>query len=360
MGVLGSGMGIFNLLREINLGEIRREADQRFTLLVVGDQARAEGLASILSAAPGQSGVHPWIRVVPLPLADAATPPPPAAGDGFTVALVTLAGIDPRADERAALARLRSLGVPSLSIVQDDDGAARVGANVPRPGESARVVLPASLAAADLIAQLAPALFDRLPADDGARVAVGRQLPALRRAVIASLIDPTARANALYAATTGLAEWVPLLNVPLNAADVLILTKNQLIMAYKIALTAGKKGQPRDVIGEIVSVVGGGLLFRQIARELIGLIPVIGIVPKVAVAYAGTRFIGLAVERWAIEGRRLEGGEVRTLLGEAKAGARELAESVVDRVRGRDHGADDGAAAPAAAHPAPRRDESPV
>lgn len=358
MGALGSGMTLFNLLKEINLGEIRREADQRFTLLVIGEEVRARRLAEALSGAPGKSGVHPWIRVVPLPLADADALSAPAAADGFTVALFTLAGIDPQADERAALSRLRALGVPSLSIVQDDAGAARVGATVPRPGETARVVLPASLASADVIAQLAPALFDRLPADDGARVAIARQLPALRRAVIASLIDPTARANALYAATTGLAEWVPLLNVPLNAADVVVLTKNQLIMAYKIALAAGKKGQPRDVIGEIVSVIGGGLLFRQIARELIGLIPVVGIVPKVAVAYAGTRFIGLAVERWAIEGRRLEGSEVRALLGEAKTGARELAESVVDRVRGRDHAADAAALAPETAPS--RRDESPV
>ncbi|MFN8422014.1 MAG: hypothetical protein U0470_01050 [Anaerolineae bacterium] len=74
--------------------------------------------------------------------------------------MAALAGIDPQADERAALARLRLLGVPSLSIVQDTTPR-RVGANVPRPGESARVVLPASLAAADLIGQLAPALFPR-------------------------------------------------------------------------------------------------------------------------------------------------------------------------------------------------------
>ncbi|MEO8083936.1 MAG: hypothetical protein ABI780_08945 [Ardenticatenales bacterium] len=358
MGVFGSGMSLFNLLKEINLGEIRREADQRFTLLVVGEPGRAGRLAEALSAAPGKSGVHPWVRVVALPLGDEAAFAAPTPADGFTLALVTLAGLEPQADERAALSRLRAVGLASLSIVQDDDGASRVGANVPRPGETARVVLPASLDGADLVAHLAPALFERLPAEDGARVAVARQLPALRRAVIASLIDPTARANALYAATTGLAEWIPLLNLPLNAADVVILTKNQLIMAYKIALAAGKTGQPRDVIGEIVSVVGGGLLFRQIARELIGLIPVIGIVPKVAVAYTGTRFIGLVVERWATEGRHLEGGELRALLGEAKTGARELAESVVDRVRGRDHGATNDDAAPATI--TPRGDRSPV
>lgn len=335
MGALGSGMVVFNLLREVNLREIKREADQPFTLHVVGEVGAATRLAEALSAAPGKHGIHPWVRVVPLPLAASDGLSAPGSSDGFTVALVLNDGVDPDADARTALSRLRALRIPSLSVVLNDDAVDLVGAATPRPGETARVVLPAGLPGDVLVAQLAPALFERLPADDGARVALARQLPALRRNVIASLIDPTARANAMYAATTGLAEWVPILNLPLNAADVIVLTKNQLIMAYKIALAAGKNGQPRDVIGEIVSVLGGGLLMRQIARELVGLIPVVGIVPKVAVAYAGTRVIGLVVERWALEGRRIEGSEVRALLTEATAGARGLAESVVDRVRGR-------------------------
>ncbi|MBK6767553.1 MAG: hypothetical protein IPG72_00650 [Ardenticatenales bacterium] len=335
MGALGSGMVVFNLLREVNLREIKREADQPFTLHILGEVGAATRLAEALSAAPGKHGIHPWVRVVPLPLAAPDGLSAPGPNDGFTVALVLNDGVDPDTNARAALSRLRALRIPSLSVVQNDDAVDLVGAATPRPGETARVVLPAGLPGDELVAQLAPALFERLPADDGARVALARQLPALRRNVIASLIDPTARANAMYAATTGLAEWVPILNLPLNAADVIVLTKNQLIMAYKIALAAGKNGQPRDVIGEIVSVLGGGLLMRQIARELVGLIPVVGIVPKVAVAYGGTRVIGLVVERWALEGRRIEGSEVRALLTEATAGARGLAESVVDRVRGR-------------------------
>lgn len=335
MGALGSGMVVFNLLREVNLREIKREADQPFTLHVLGEVGAATRLAEALSAAPGKHGIHPWVRVVPLPLAAPDGLSAPGPSDGFTVAIVLNDGVDPDTNARAALSRLRALRIPSLSVVQNDDAVDLVGAATPRPGETARVVLPAGLPRDELVAQVAPALFERLPADDGARVALARQLPALRRHVIASLIDPTARANAMYAATTGLAEWVPILNLPLNAADVIVLTKNQLIMAYKIALAAGKNGQPRDVIGEIVSVLGGGLLMRQIARELVGLIPVVGIVPKVAVAYGGTRVIGHVVERWALEGRRIEGSEVRALLTEATAGARGLAESVVDRVRGR-------------------------
>ena len=100
-----------------------------------------------------------------------------------------------------------------------------------------------------------------------------------------------------------MAEAVPLLDVPLNLADILILTKNQLLMGYKIALGAGKSGRARDVIGEVVGVVGGGFLFRQAARSLIGLIPMAGIIPKVAIAYTGTWAIGRAVVVWATQGR---------------------------------------------------------
>ena len=54
-------------------------------------------------------------------------------------------------------------------------------------------------------------------------------------------------------------------------------------MSYRIALASGKKGTPRELVGEVLGVIGGGFLFRQGARQLVGLIPVAGIAPKVAV-----------------------------------------------------------------------------
>ena len=136
----------------------------------------------------------------------------------------------------------------------------------------------------------------------GMRLAFARHLIPLREPLFAELIEETAKTNALYALTTGLAEAVPVLDVPLNLADIVVLTKNQLVMSYRIALASGKKGTPRDLVGEVLGVIGGGFLFRQGARQLVGLIPVAGIVPKVAVAYAGTLAIGKAVVTWAAYG----------------------------------------------------------
>jgi uncharacterized protein (DUF697 family) len=169
--------------------------------------------------------------------------------------------------------------------------------------------------------------------DPALRLALARQLPPLRAAIFTALIDETARANATYALTTGLAEAVPVLDVPLNLADMVVLTKNQLVMSYKIALACGKKGQPRELIGEVMGVIGGGFLFRQAARQLVGLIPVAGIVPKVAMAYAGTWAVGRAVAAWASEGRRLTPAAVRAFYREAWDRGKTVARAMADQAK---------------------------
>ena len=83
---------------------------------------------------------------------------------------------------------------------------------------------------------------------------------------MSALIEDTARTNALYSLTTGLAEVVPVLNVPLNLADVIVLTKNQLLMSYRVALAAGKRGSGTELMAEVAGVIGGGLLLRQAGR----------------------------------------------------------------------------------------------
>ena len=102
-----------------------------------------------------------------------------------------------------------------------------------------------------------------------------------------SLIQETAQANAKFAFTTGLAETFPILSAPLALGDILVLTKNQVVLGYRIMLAAGRDGEPRKMVGEVLGILGGGLLLRQIARELVGLIPVAGLPLKIAVAYSG-------------------------------------------------------------------------
>ena len=64
-----------------------------------------------------------------------------------------------------------------------------------------------------------------------------------------------------------------------------------------------------------------------------GLIPVVGLLPKVAVAYAGTWVIGRTVFLWATEGEQLAASEVRRFYEEALARGQALAERLIARVR---------------------------
>ena len=126
---------------------------------------------------------------------------------------------------------------------------------------------------------------------------------------------------------------MPILTAPLNLGDMIVLTKNQLLMGYRLVLASGRDGEPKRLIGEILGVLGGGLVFRQLARQLVGLIPVVGILPKVAVAYGGTWAIGRAVVLWVTEGRTATSDTLRTFSREGLERGRQVARDLTTRSR---------------------------
>ena len=300
---------LLSLVREIDLGAIKDEAERRFSLELTGDAGLTTKLAELLSATPGRSGIHPYLTVT-LQLAGAAV----------DLRLHVQRGYAPPSELQTRVPTL------SVCVLEATETPKQVGAELPHPGETGRVILD-GLSAQSVQNMLIPKILRTL--SPTLHLAVGRQLPAFRPAVIRGLVEEASRANALYAASTGVAEIVPVLNLPLNVADTVILSKNQLVMAYKVALAAGKTGRPQELIGEIVGVLGGGLLFRQVARGLVGLIPVWGIVPKVAVAYAGTQVVGTATSLWATEGRTASAVEVRELYAGALTKGRQVAERLL-------------------------------
>ncbi|PYQ45177.1 MAG: hypothetical protein DMF77_04990 [Acidobacteria bacterium] len=307
---------IWRVIRELDLASIRRDAEGRFRLVILSEKdADAEAVVSLLSGGPA----HPWLEVrAPSDLATGREE------DGMTItavlAITDQPALTPAGD--TAIQRLARAGVPVVTVVH---GSGRPVDAVARAGETMRTVVPALDDAA--LAPIAAALVGAVPLS--LRLALARQLPPLRDAVFDLLIDETAKANATYAFTTAVAEAVPILDVPLNLADILVLTKNQLLMGYKIALGAGKSGRARDVIGEVVGVVGGGFLFRQAARQLVGLIPVAGLIPKVAIAYTGTWAIGRAVVVWATQGRRVSPATLRRLSRDAAGRGRAFARGLL-------------------------------
>jgi uncharacterized protein (DUF697 family) len=322
---------LWRIVRETDLEAIRRGAESRFQALVAGDDpADAEQLAWLIgeSAATAPLGDnsgkrHPWLFAI-----DASMAAPVISRESFDLAVL----VSRKAELSSSLGFIRddqsARGVPIVVIVI---GAAAKTAAIVRRGEIQRVTVP------DLNGPALEAVGKAVltAVEPELRLGLGRQFPGLRPLLFSILIDETARANASYAFTTGIAEIIPLLNVPMNIGDVVILTKNQLVMSYKIALVAGKSGTPRHLIGEILGVLGGGLLFRQIARQLVGLIPAVGVAPKVAVAYGGTWAIGRAVVLWATVGQALTPASVRAFYDDGLKRGREVARALVSRRRTR-------------------------
>ncbi len=180
-----------------------------------------------------------------------------------------------------------------------------------------------------LLNAFVPAVLKLLPEH---HLALGRQFPLFRSGVAQRLISDTCLSNAAYALSSGLAEVVPLFNLPLNLADMVVLSKAQAFLVYKLGLALGLSTHWQDYLSEFGGVLGGGFFWRQIARQLVGLIPAWGLIPKVAVAYAGTYVVGQIVLRWYLNGRHISAQQVRQLYGQALSQGKRLARSLISRL----------------------------
>jgi hypothetical protein len=133
---------------------------------------------------------------------------------------------------------------------------------------------------------------------------LARWFPAFRPAVVEKTIHSIARENALFAVATALPDIVPsLVELPWAfgewASDTAFLTANQFRMAFLIAAAHDGEIGFNDQKGQILTIAAGAFGWRAIARELVGKIPLGGgLIPKGAIAYAGTYVVGKALERW--------------------------------------------------------------
>ena len=112
------------------------------------------------------------------------------------------------------------------------------------------------------------------------------RLPALREPLSEVLIEKFSRQNAII----GVAIFVP-------GADFPVLTLNQIRLVLRLAAAHGVEID-QDRWPEVLATIGAGLGFRAVARQVLGAIPVAGWLVKGAVAYAGTRAVGEAAQRY--------------------------------------------------------------
>jgi len=180
-----------------------------------------------------------------------------------------------------------------------------------------------------LLKAFVPAVIRLLPEH---LLALGRFFPLFRVPLAHQLIVDTSFANATYSLSTGIAEVVPVFDIPLNIADLLVLSKAQAFLVYKLGLSLGMSTRWQDYVAEFGSVLGSGFLWRQVARQLVGLIPAWGIIPKVAVSYAGTYVVGNVVLQWYLTGRHVSAQQMRQLYVQAFARGKNLASGLVKKL----------------------------
>lgn len=159
------------------------------------------------------------------------------------------------------------------------------------------------------------------------QLALGRYLPGFRKQAAAAIIGQTSRANAEFALLSNLPALIPVVgNLMAVGADFLVLTKNQLMLIYKLAALHGRDlDQPWRIYAEMLPVVGVGILWRTVARELITLIPfAAGTIPKVLIAYAGTAVAGQAANFYYVQGERPSSEQFKEFYARAAELARNM------------------------------------
>jgi hypothetical protein len=163
-------------------------------------------------------------------------------------------------------------------------------------------------------------------------LALARHFFPFRRPVIDEVMFSVSKENALFSLASALPNIVPsMIELPWAigefASDTAFLTMNQIRMAFLIAAASDSIIGYREQKAEIASIVTGAFGFRAIARELVGKIPFGGgLIPKAAVAFAGTYVMGLSLERYHRVGYGLTREERRREYEQALSHGRSVAE----------------------------------
>jgi hypothetical protein len=169
-------------------------------------------------------------------------------------------------------------------------------------------------------------------------LSLARQFPLFRRPVSDRIIQRVARENAMFALATALPNVIPsVVDVPWAvgefATDTAFLTMNQIRMALLMAAIHGRDVGYGDQKAQIGVIVAGAFGWRALARELIGKIPLGGgLIPKAAVAFAGTYVVGLGLEKINRTGRGLSKRERKDAYVDALAKGKNVVEELAPAI----------------------------
>lgn len=134
-------------------------------------------------------------------------------------------------------------------------------------------------------------------------IALAANFSFCREAVVDALIARCAAENA----AVGAISLIP-------GSDLPIMCANQAMLALDIAAAYGRGLEPSRA-AELAGVLGAGLMWRSVARSLVGLLPGVGMLLKAGVGYGGTLATGNALRM------RFETGRPAAETGEKDAPA---------------------------------------
>jgi hypothetical protein len=159
-----------------------------------------------------------------------------------------------------------------------------------------------------------------------------------REEVSRRMIKKVAKENALFALATAIPDIIPFVSLPWAvgefASDTAFLTANQVRLAFLLAAANDRDIGYREQRGEVASIILGAFGWRALARELVGMIPWgAGLVPKAAIAYAGTRVVGLSLERYYRLGKAYTRAERREAYAEGIERGKQIVGGLIETFR---------------------------
>lgn len=188
---------------------------------------------------------------------------------------VVIVGTEAREAASMATSFVR-LGVPVALVAQST-------LDVPRLDLGDEQEALVSTVAATSVDALMQKLAEWLVRSSEKSLSMAAHFPFCRKAKVSDLIN----ACSLQNAGVGAVSLIP-------GADLPVMTANQAKLALDIAAAHGE-GLSAGRAVELAGVVGAGFAYRQVARTVLGAIPVAGIAIKAVMGYAGTQATGRAV-----------------------------------------------------------------
>lgn len=293
LGTFGMLTEFWKVVRELNPQAIEQESTHGFRFVIAGDSTVDLGwLRDVLTDGRPENGS---IVVKPLGTGGSAVEDLPAADLYIYVARP---GVRLSRDEADAIHRLDSKGSPIVLVLSpsgevDSEEDVKLNADlVLGTIPLHRIVVLRHGSAQDVDAELLPSLLEVAP---HLHLPLARQLPRFRPLVAQQLIRETSRVNAEFAMLSSIPSNIPIVGALVaTGADLIVLTKNQVMMLFKLAAIHDRDLAARLVLAtEIAPVVGGAFMWRTMARSLAGMLPgIVSFVPKTLVAAVGTYVVG--------------------------------------------------------------------